>query len=259
MKFNSLSGSHPHLETRIRLRRPIIGIGAPAEIFVKRVAEALSAPFVLPSYAAVANAVGAVAGSVMITEEVIVYPRMSGDGLEVLGYTLQAGGHRELDVPAQRLVRALDTGALGVLHQDVAVAWLRVGKQFGPPAEQGVEAHGERQEGEAKQQHDDAVLEYNRVLASYFEESVAASAQYRLGRCFAALERPVSREEFEARLRAKGSLYHIHHPYHRAMYAGGLNRRQIQGWVANRYYYQIQIPIIIIIKKSCVDRITRVI
>ncbi|MEE4279222.1 MAG: pyrroloquinoline-quinone synthase PqqC [Halieaceae bacterium] len=52
-----------------------------------------------------------------------------------------------------------------------------------------------------------------------------------------------SREAFEARLRAKGSLYHIHHPYHRAMYAGELSREQIQAWVANRYYYQIQIPI----------------
>ncbi len=38
--------------------------------------------------------------------------------------------------------------------------------------------------------HDEAVIEYNRVLAAYFEESVAASAQYRLGRCFDALGRP---------------------------------------------------------------------
>ena len=57
-----------------------------------------------------------------------------------------------------------------------------------------------------------------------------------------ATEAPWSREEFEARLRAKGSLYHIHHPYHQAMYGGALNRAQIQAWVANRYYYQIQIP-----------------
>jgi pyrroloquinoline-quinone synthase len=56
-------------------------------------------------------------------------------------------------------------------------------------------------------------------------------------------EAPWSREEFEAKLRAKGALYHIHHPYHKAMYGGELNRRQIQGWVANRYYYQIQIPV----------------
>ena len=56
-------------------------------------------------------------------------------------------------------------------------------------------------------------------------------------------EAPWSRREFEAKLRAKGALYHIHHPYHKAMYGGELNRRQIQGWVANRYYYQIQIPV----------------
>ncbi|NIR58716.1 MAG: pyrroloquinoline-quinone synthase PqqC [Gammaproteobacteria bacterium] len=52
-----------------------------------------------------------------------------------------------------------------------------------------------------------------------------------------------SREELEARLRAKGERYHIHHPYHRLMYEGRLSRAQIQGWVANRFYYQINIPV----------------
>lgn len=51
-----------------------------------------------------------------------------------------------------------------------------------------------------------------------------------------------SRSEFEERLRAKSRYYHIHHPYHKAMYAGELSAEQIRGWVANRYYYQIQIP-----------------
>lgn len=51
-----------------------------------------------------------------------------------------------------------------------------------------------------------------------------------------------SPEEFEARLRGLGSLYHIHHPYHVRMHEGTLSREQIQGWVANRYYYQISIP-----------------
>ena len=37
--------------------------------------------------------------------------------------------------------------------------------------------------------HQAAVLEYNRVLTSYFDHGVAASAQYRLGRCFDALDR----------------------------------------------------------------------
>ena len=38
--------------------------------------------------------------------------------------------------------------------------------------------------------HEAAILEYNRVLTSFFDHSVAASAQYRLGRCFDALDRP---------------------------------------------------------------------
>lgn len=54
---------------------------------------------------------------------------------------------------------------------------------------------------------------------------------------------PWSREEFEAQIRAKGSRYHIFHPYHVAMNSGGLTREQIQGWVCNRFYYQIAIPI----------------
>ena len=52
-----------------------------------------------------------------------------------------------------------------------------------------------------------------------------------------------SREEFEAQLRAKEKYYHIHHPYHLAMAEGTLDKEQIQGWVANRFYYQIIIPV----------------
>jgi pyrroloquinoline-quinone synthase len=54
---------------------------------------------------------------------------------------------------------------------------------------------------------------------------------------------PWSREEFEQNLRAKGRKYHIYHPYQVAMNSGKLTREQIQGWVCNRYYYQIAIPI----------------
>jgi pyrroloquinoline-quinone synthase len=52
----------------------------------------------------------------------------------------------------------------------------------------------------------------------------------------------LTRDDFEAALRAKGGYYHIHHPFHRAMYSGGCTPAQIRGWVANRYYYQINIP-----------------
>jgi pyrroloquinoline-quinone synthase len=54
---------------------------------------------------------------------------------------------------------------------------------------------------------------------------------------------PWTREEFEQKLREKGAGYHIHHPFQVMMNEGKLNRQQIQGWVANRFYYQISIPL----------------
>ncbi|HUL41525.1 MAG TPA: pyrroloquinoline-quinone synthase PqqC [Burkholderiales bacterium] len=69
---------------------------------------------------------------------------------------------------------------------------------------------------------------------------------------------PWSKEEFEHQLRAKGDRYHINHPYHLAMNSGKLNREQIQGWVYNRFYYQISIPIKdAAILSNCPDREVR--
>lgn len=53
----------------------------------------------------------------------------------------------------------------------------------------------------------------------------------------------LSRNEFEQALRAKGCYYHIHHPFQVNMNAGNSTKEQIQGWVANRFYYQITIPV----------------
>ena len=67
-----------------------------------------------------------------------------------------------------------------------------------------------------------------------------------------------SRDEFEAQLRARGAGYHIHHPFNVRMNDGLLNPDQIRGWVANRFYYQVNIPqkdgAII---ANCPDRATR--
>jgi pyrroloquinoline-quinone synthase len=49
--------------------------------------------------------------------------------------------------------------------------------------------------------------------------------------------------EFEAQLRLKGAGYHIHHPFNVALNSGHASREQIRGWVANRFYYQINIPL----------------
>ena len=71
---------------------------------------------------------------------------------------------------------------------------------------------------------------------------------------------PWSREEFEAHLRGMEKYYHIHHPYHTLMNEGKLTKEQIQGWVANRYYYQVCIPIKDAnILANCPDRKTRAI
>lgn len=88
--YNSLYRAHPHLETTIRLHQPIIGIGAPADVFLPAVAEALHTDLILPAHHEVANAVGAIAGSVMVEEELLIYPKLSRDGLEVFGYYVQA-------------------------------------------------------------------------------------------------------------------------------------------------------------------------
>ncbi|HIC88125.1 MAG TPA: hydantoinase/oxoprolinase family protein [Anaerolineae bacterium] len=91
---NSLHPNHPYLETRIHLKLPIIGIGAPAGIFLPRVAELLETNLILPEHYAVANAIGAVAASVVATEEARVYPVIRR--LNVVGYYAQVGDHRKM-------------------------------------------------------------------------------------------------------------------------------------------------------------------
>ena len=67
-----------------------------------------------------------------------------------------------------------------------------------------------------------------------------------------------NRQEFEAILRGMEKYYHIRHPYHVLMHEGNLSRKQLQGWVANRFYYQIKIPQKdAAIMANCPDRETR--
>ncbi|MCA1730276.1 MAG: pyrroloquinoline-quinone synthase PqqC [Actinobacteria bacterium] len=49
-------------------------------------------------------------------------------------------------------------------------------------------------------------------------------------------------EGFIGALRAQSQRYHSQHPFHALMNEGRLSRPQIQGWVANRFYYQENIP-----------------
>ena len=66
------------------------------------------------------------------------------------------------------------------------------------------------------------------------------------------------RVEFEAQLRAKGKAYHIHHPFNVMLNSGHAAPEQIRGWVANRFYYQIAIPIKdAAVMSNCTDREVR--
>lgn len=54
---------------------------------------------------------------------------------------------------------------------------------------------------------------------------------------------PWSRDAFEAQLRGMERFYHTHHEFQQRMDSGRLDRAAIQGWVANRFYYQVMIPV----------------
>jgi pyrroloquinoline-quinone synthase len=52
-----------------------------------------------------------------------------------------------------------------------------------------------------------------------------------------------TRAEFEQQLRARGRAYHVHHPFNLMLNGGRATPEQVRGWVANRFYYQINIPV----------------
>jgi pyrroloquinoline-quinone synthase len=69
---------------------------------------------------------------------------------------------------------------------------------------------------------------------------------------------PWTPAEFEARLRARESGYHIHHPFNQRLNRGELKPFQVRAWVANRFYYQVCIPIKdAAILSNCPDRTVR--
>ncbi len=89
----SFYGKNPYLGCDIHLKFPIIGIGAPAGIYLPAVADLLGTELILPEHYGVANAVGAVAGSVMSTYEAWVLPVMRG--MNITGFYVQSGDERK--------------------------------------------------------------------------------------------------------------------------------------------------------------------
>jgi pyrroloquinoline-quinone synthase len=69
---------------------------------------------------------------------------------------------------------------------------------------------------------------------------------------------PWTRDAFEQRLRERGRAYHIHHPFNRMLNEGRATVEQVRGWVANRFCYQLAIPLKdAAILSNCDDRDVR--
>ena len=66
------------LACELKLRYPLVAIGAPVEAYMPRVAQRLRTRLVIPPHAEVANAVGAVAGGVVQRQRVLITPLEAG-------------------------------------------------------------------------------------------------------------------------------------------------------------------------------------
>jgi len=73
------------LDIVYNVKMPIVGIGAPAHALLERAANRLNARLVLPKRYEVANAVGAICGSILVEERVDIKPHH--DALGIRGYS----------------------------------------------------------------------------------------------------------------------------------------------------------------------------
>ena len=71
---NLLAGGSRDYRVRVRLHKPIIGIGAPVRFFLPQAAKLLETEAIIPPNADVANAIGAITSSVCIQKRVEILP-----------------------------------------------------------------------------------------------------------------------------------------------------------------------------------------
>lgn len=109
----AMDGTGRFTEATLRLKYPVIGIGAPAKIFLEAVAQRLRTGLILPPHFPVANAVGAVSGSVVSVQEALVYPKITQWG--TAGYFVQTETERshlpDLDAALSEARKMVSLGA----------------------------------------------------------------------------------------------------------------------------------------------------
>ncbi|MGD8465175.1 MAG: hydantoinase/oxoprolinase family protein [Anaerolineae bacterium] len=119
------SGSTLGIE--LTLQQPLVAIGAPVEAYMPRVADQLHTRLVVPPHAEVANAIGAVAGGVVLRQRVLITPMDDGDQLRLhlpqgvldFGSVDQAVAHAQQEMALWLEERARQAGAAQVEVQMV--------------------------------------------------------------------------------------------------------------------------------------------
>ena len=131
-----LSGGNADMKLTMKLETPLVGLGAPAGLFLETVASALGTDLVIPEHADVANAVGAVTSSVHVEKRGSIVPDSRGTFLlEGVEGDLRFGSFDEaetyLRVYLDREVKALAEAA-GTMNRDVV---MEVGDRVGTTAD----------------------------------------------------------------------------------------------------------------------------
>ncbi len=108
---NLMAGGNDQYQINVTLKRPVIGIGAPINYFLKRAVKPLGAEAVLPKDADVANAIGAVTSEVRIRRQVSIIPGSGGFVIEGIKGNRRFKAFDKADAFAReelvRMIRAL--------------------------------------------------------------------------------------------------------------------------------------------------------
>lgn len=73
---------NPYMSLGLSTNFSLVGIGAPIHVYLPDVAASLNTDCIIEEYASVANAVGAITGSISVEERVIIKPRYTVAGVE---------------------------------------------------------------------------------------------------------------------------------------------------------------------------------
>jgi N-methylhydantoinase A/oxoprolinase/acetone carboxylase beta subunit len=111
--------SDSDLDCQLRLRQPVVAVGAPVEAYLPRVVRQLRTELVIPCHAEVANAVGAVAGGVVQQLRVMVRPLNDDqsfrlhlpDGVRDFATVEESVAYAQQVVPTQLKALARQAGA----------------------------------------------------------------------------------------------------------------------------------------------------